>query len=72
MDMEKIEAEFEFYGFTIEELKKECEYTVDKAYIWHIVVCRLISIAIFVIFFYFFVTITRWAIVSYALQASGG
>ncbi|XP_055325764.1 uncharacterized protein LOC129579621 [Sitodiplosis mosellana] len=25
MDMEKIEAEFEFYGFTLEELKKEYE-----------------------------------------------
>lgn len=26
MDMEKIESEFEYYGFTLEEFKKECEH----------------------------------------------
>lgn len=24
-DMEKVEVEFEFYGFTLDELKKECK-----------------------------------------------
>lgn len=30
MDMEKIEAEFEFYGFTLDELKKDCKYTMHR------------------------------------------
>lgn len=26
MDMEKVETEFEFYNFTLDSLKKDCEY----------------------------------------------
>lgn len=54
MDMEKIEAEFEFYGFTLEELKKECKYSVQKSYIRHNSVRTLILIGIFGFFFFHF------------------
>lgn len=26
MDMEKIEGEFAFYGFSLDDMKKECEF----------------------------------------------